>query len=182
MWQSNRKQLMNDAVPGYYRENIEAQAIINAHAELHDQLYADTQDVLAQFFVESATWGLAHWERIFGVETNEAKPLAERRPVVKARMRGIGVVSQTLIKDVAESWYGGEVAVSDQPAQHLITVKFVSSIGVPTNLGDVERALRELIPAHLALQFEFTYILIRDIDGVKTLAELEQLTLDQFAG
>nr|WP_298833927.1 putative phage tail protein [uncultured Planococcus sp.] len=154
---------MFDAMPGYYRENVEAKAIVDAHADLHNRIAGDTQDVLAQFFVESATWGLAHWERIFGIPTDEAKSLGERRSAIYARMRGVGTVSKRMIKNVAESWYGGEVDVVEVPGEFRIVIRFVSSYGIPPNLGDVERALRLLMPAHLFIEFEFKYTTYNDI-------------------
>lgn len=150
-------------MPGYYRENVESKAIVDAHADLHNHVAGDTQDVLAQFFVESATWGLAHWERIFGLATDEAKAPGERRSAIYARMRGIGTVSITMIKNVAESWYGGEVEVIEVTSEYRVIIRFVSSYGVPPNLGDVERALRLLMPAHLLLEFEFKYTTYNDV-------------------
>lgn len=163
MWQNNRKQLMNDSLPGYYRENTEAQEIVGAAAALHDRLYEDTQDILAQLYVESATWGLAKWERIFGIPVDAAKPLAERRSAIYARMRGVGTVSKRLIKSVAESWYGGEVEVIEVAAEFRVIIRFVSSFGIPPNLADVERALRLLLPAHLLLEFEFKFTTYSDV-------------------
>jgi hypothetical protein len=181
-YQRDRRAAMYEATPSYYHELVEAQEILDRQAELLDQIHADMYDVLAQFFVDTATWGLASWERIFGLPTDETKPIEERRSLIKARMRGTGTVTKTMVENVAESWYGGDVEVTENPAEYTITVKFVSSYGVPTNLNDVEKALRELIPAHLAINFEFTYLLIRDIHNVMTLAQLEATTLDKFAG
>ena len=172
---------MYEALPGYYHEIKEIAALTDLQAADHDRIYSDIQDVLAQFFVDSATWGLAYWERAFSLPTDVTKPLAERRALIKARMRGVGTVTVGLLKNVAESWYGGEVAITEKPAEYTISVKFVSSVGVPSNLADVEKALRELVPAHLAIGFEFTYLLIREVEAM-TLAELETKTLDQFAG
>lgn len=178
----NFKQDIYDATPTIYHELVEAQEILDRQAGMLERTYNDVQDLFAQFFIETATWGLANWERAFGVQTDVTKSVEERRSILKARMRGVGTVTAELIKNVAESWYGGEVNVIEKPAEYTIVVKFVSSIGVPTNLADVEKALRELVPAHLAVDFEFTYLLIREIHGVKTLAEMETITLDQFAG
>lgn len=165
-----------------YEEFRESNTILSAEQAEFALLNANIGDVLAQFFVDTATWGLAYWERVVGVETVESKPISERRAVIKAKLRGAGVVTSAHIKDVSESWYGGEVEIREEFADYKIVVKFVSSIGVPSNLIDVDTALREIIPAHLDVAFEFTFLLIRDIHGVKTLAEIETITLDQFAG
>lgn len=175
-------QSMYDYLPKYYEDVREVRAIVDGESAAIDQLHADISDVLAQFFVDTATWGLANWERLVGVAVDESKPLNQRRSVVKSKLRGIGTVTVALIKNVAEAWYNGQVEVTESPATYTISVKFTSSVGVPSNLADVETALREIIPAHLALNFEFLYLLISDIHSVKTLTEMEAITLDKFAG
>lgn len=154
-----------DYLPQVYGELLESRELLSAQEAEFKRLNASIDDVLAQYFVDTATWGLAQWERVVGVPTDASKPIAERRSVIKARLRGAGVVTVAHLKDVAESWYGGETEVREEYAEYKIVVKFVSSFGVPSNLSDVERALREIIPAHLALAFEFkflTYDLLRD--------------------
>ncbi len=171
-----------DYVPSGYRELRESNEILSAEQAEFDRLYASIYDVLDQYFVDKATWGLAYWERVVGVETDESKPISERRSVIKAKLRGAGVVNAELIKNVAESWYGGETEVREENSEYRIVVKFVSSLGIPSNMADVERALREIIPAHLDIGFEFSYLLIRDIHEVKTLSEMDEIPLSHFAG
>jgi hypothetical protein len=173
---------MYDYLPSYYEDIREARAIIDAESAQFEQLYADIADVLAQFFVDTATWGLANWERICGIPTDESKPIDQRRSVIKSKLRGIGTVTVDLIKNVAEAYYNGQVEVTEQPSLYTVKIKFVSKLGVPPNLADIQNALREIIPAHLAIDFEFSYLLIRDIHNVMTLAQLESTTLDKFAG
>ncbi|EMI10360.1 YmfQ family protein [Anoxybacillus gonensis] len=162
-----------------YRESRE---IIKAEASELESLNAAIGDVLAQFFIDTATWGLSHWERICGIPIDESKPVEQRRSVIKSKLRGIGTVTVALIKNVAESWYNGEVEVTEQPSLYTVKIKFVSKLGVPPNLADIQNALREIIPAHLAIDFEFSYLLIKDVHNVMTLSQLEATTLDKFAG
>jgi hypothetical protein len=173
---------MFDYMPREYEDLRESRAIIQAEAAEFETLNDKIADVLAQFFVDTATWGLANWERICGIPTDESKPVDQRRSVIKSKLRGIGTVTVDLIKNVAEAYYNGEVEVIEQPSLYTVKIKFVSKLGVPPNLADIQNALREIIPAHLAINFEFSYLLIRDVHNVMTLAQLESTTLDKFAG
>jgi len=173
---------MFDYMPREYEDLRESRAIIQAEAAEFETLNAAIADVLAQFYVDTATWGLANWERICGIPINESKPIDQRRSVIKSKLRGIGTVTVGLIKNVAEAYYNGQVEVIEQPSLYTVKIKFVSKLGVPPNLADIQNALREIIPAHLAIDFEFSYLLIRDIHNVMTLAQLESTTLDKFAG
>ena len=46
----------------------------------------------------------------------------------------------------------------------------------------IEAEAGRTIPAHLPMDYFFRYLLIREIHQVKTLTEMQQLTLKQFAG
>lgn len=123
---------------------------------------------------------LIKWEVMYGIVVNLNKPLEERRSVVLAKHRGLGTVTIPMIKNTAESWYNGIVEVSEGGGA--VSVKFTSNVGAPSNAADVRKALREIIPAHLMLNMLYMYLLIRDIEGVQTLSQMEGITLDKFAG
>ncbi|GAK03243.1 phage-like element PBSX protein XkdT [Geomicrobium sp. JCM 19037] len=161
-------QSMYDSMPSYYGELRESRAIIDAEAVMFERLQDDTRDLLLQFSVNTATWGLANWERVFALD-GDGLTYAERRSNIRARMRGAGIATVAHIKEVAESYDGGAVDVTEHYADYTVTITFVGTRGVPSNLADTERALREIIPAHLAVEFEFTYL---------TWDELEKLTWD----
>lgn len=149
---------LNSYLPRFYEDIREAQAILNTETKSLNQLNADIDDVLAQFFIDTATWGLSRWESICGIPTDESKPIDQRRSVVKSKVRGIGTVTVGLIKDVAESYGNGQVDVIEDNVNYTITIKFVSDLGVPTNLNDIKNSLREIIPAHLAINYAFTFV------------------------
>ncbi len=175
------EQMMYD-LPTYYNGSPEVNNIMHAEGTEIEQLIADINDLFNQAFIDTATWGLIIHEREMAIKTDLTKPYDQRRSVLKARKRGLGVVQEKMLKDVAESFYGGQVEVIFQPERLGFTIKFISSIGVPKNLDDVKKAIEEIRPAHLRVFWEFLYLLIRDIHEVKTLAQMETITLDQFAG
>ncbi|MCQ5366081.1 YmfQ family protein [Anoxybacillus salavatliensis] len=169
-------------LPNYYDNIREFQELISAEEEEIGLLQNDIDELLEQFHIDTATWGLSYWERICGIPVDESKPIDQRRSVIKSELRGIGTVTVELVKNVAEAYYNGQVEVTEQPSIYTVKIKFVSKLGVPPNLADIQNALREIIPAHLAINFEFSYLLIRDIHNAMTLSQLQATTLDKFAG
>jgi len=147
-----------DYVPPYYSELLESIEILSAENAEIAKLNADIDDLLAQFNVSTATWGLIEWERIAGITTDQEKTLGERRSVVIARLRGAGVVTKAHIKSVSEAFLGGEIEVSEKYAEYIITIKFINMYGVPSNLVDLTDILREIIPAHLGIEYEFKFV------------------------
>jgi hypothetical protein len=91
------------------------------------------------------------------------RPYEERRAAIKARMRGTGTVTKQLIKEVVESYTNGEVEVIEDPANYLVTIKFVSNVGVPPNYESAKNAVLEIIPAHIGVQFTNEYTLWQDL-------------------
>lgn len=174
----NLKTSMQDALPSYYdRSRIVANLLEREAAEL-ESLNASIAEVLDQFFIDTATWGLSHWERICDIKTDETKPYAQRRSVLKSKLRGIGTVTVDLIQDVAEAYLGGEVQVEELPSLYTIKVTFVGKLGIPPNLDDIKNVLRDIIPAHLAIQFEFTYMSWSDLTSYAlTWADVDELAL-----
>lgn len=161
----NIQQDMADYLPRYYEDTPIVTNIIGREATEFTDMNADIYDVLAQFYIDTATWGMARWENIFGVTVDEAKPIEQRRSVIKGKLRGIGTVTAELIEQVAEAYDNGTVTVEEDNAAYTIIVTFVSNLGVPANLDDIQTALRDIIPAHLAISFEFTYMTYADLDS-----------------
>ncbi len=155
---------MSDYLPSYYREIREAEQLLDREAVELNELNEAIRDVRDQLFVDTATWGLTQWERICGIPTDEAKPLHQRRSVIKSKLRGVGTVTVGLVKDVAEAYDNGEVDVTEDPVGYAVTITFVSNHGVPDNLDDIRQALQEIIPAHLAIYFAFTYMTYEALD------------------
>lgn len=148
---------MLDYAPDYYRQMDAATNIIDREAEELARLNASIGDVLAQFFIETATWGLARWERIFGLSTDASKTYAQRREILLSRLRGVGAVSAELIESVASAYANGEVAVTSKTAEYTIVITFVSSMGVPGQIDDLKAAVRDITPAHLAIEYVFRF-------------------------
>lgn len=148
-----------------------------------DTLHASVYDTLAQFFVDTATWGLPRWESEMGLVPRPGAGLQERREALRARLRGLGTATLKLIKSIGEAYLGGQLdLVEDHTAYNLI-INFVDIRGVPINLADVQAALRAIVPAHLTLQFNFRYTTWDSVDAADlTWDEVDALglTWDQW--
>lgn len=114
-------------------------------------------DLLEQFFIATATWGLVYWEREYEVETNLSQSYEQRREILLAKKRGRGTTTKQMIKSVAEAFSGGEVEVIEQSEQYTFIVRFIGIKGIPRNMQSFMDALEEIKPAHLGCQFEYTY-------------------------
>lgn len=147
-----------DLMPRPFNSSYLVEEVTSAEQIMFDKLEADKEDVLKQFFVDTATWGLKTWEEIFGIPVDEGKPYSQRRSLLKSKMRGFGTVTVSLIKQVAESFANGSVDVKVTPREYKIEIVFTSQYGRPENQEDIEQALRDIIPAHLGIYYKFKFL------------------------
>lgn len=166
-------------LPPYERNSKIFQEIMKAEQIEFDRLAIDIEDLEKQLNIDTATWGLAIYERELGIKTNLNKPLEERRSVIKSKWRGTGKVDWALIKAVVDAYTNGGVEVGFDGR---IIITFNDVKGIPPNLEDAQRAIEDISPAHLAIIYEFAYLLIKEIHEVVTLNEMEQIPLHKFAG
>lgn len=153
-------------IPSYYYNSKVVEEIIKVDAGELELLNENVRDVLNQFFVERASWGLETWERIVGVPAgDEDLTLEQRRSIVKSKLRGLGAVTATMIKSVAESFENGEVDVTEKPENYEIIITFVGKRGIPNNLEGIKSAIYDIIPAHLGAKFILTYLYFDDLEN-----------------
>ena len=118
----------------------------------------DTDLTLRQLFPTTASgWGLQLWEEAYGIPVDLSRPEEYRRTRIVAKLRGQGVTTVELIRDVAAAFVNGEVEVEEHNDEYYFIVRFVSIYGIPPNIDDLKRAIEEIKPAHLELIFEYKF-------------------------
>ncbi|MCD9020510.1 YmfQ family protein [Cohnella sp. NL03-T5] len=152
-------------LPGYYSTSRIMSSIMDVQGGELDKLWQAMDSTLDQYFVSTATWGLDLWEQELGIPTDPAKPTDQRRSVILSKIRGIGTVTVSLIKNVAEAYDGGTVNVTVKSETHTFIVKFISSRGIPPNLDDLKEVIEQIKPAHLAVEYSFTYLSFGELDS-----------------
>ncbi|SFB62544.1 hypothetical protein SAMN05216312_12214 [Cohnella sp. OV330] len=165
-------------LPPFMRRSGVYQSIFEADGAQLSARTAALADLQLQYAVDTATWGLAYYEAELGIQTDVSKTLADRRALVKSKMRGSGKIDATLLKLVVSSWTGGTVSLSF--ASGTITVNFQDIIGLPSNMDDVQASLEEIRPAHLAIAIAYRYLTIGEVEAM-TLSQLESHPLSEFA-
>lgn len=186
---------MFDYLPRYYEDIRESRAIVNAQAIAYTQFNTDIADLLNQFYLDTCTWGLPYWERLVGmvdrlnltvwdaliqrgIMFNDVEGITwdsfenafvpdeeARRSEIKARMRGFGTITKEKLAEICSAFAGGAVNVTQTPANYLITIQFVDTAGVPTSVDTLQAVVRELLPAHLAVEYIYRYLRWVELDN-----------------
>ncbi len=167
-------------VPSFLEEAEPLKSIYRATGKESGLYFEKIEDVLAQMYVETATWGLSIWEKMLGIKSFTDSSFEMRREVIISKLRGIGTTSKEMIKILAASFSGGEVEVIELPEQYKFLIKFIGVLGTPENMDGLSKAINDVKPAHLWYEYAFRYYLVSDVNTM-TIETLGKQILDKFA-
>lgn len=135
-------------------------------------------DTAAQLYPDSMTWLLETEERAANLPSTGT--LEERRTALIARWRGAGKCDVERIQSVCDSWRNGEISVGF--AKGVIVLTFIGAYGIPApaELAALQEAVDRTIPCHLAVQFLWRWLLVREVSAM-TIDELQMHRIGDFA-
>lgn len=154
---------MIEKMPGYYRKSKVMNDLVRAIENEFNRLNAETTLTENQFFVILSDRDIKHHEEDVGLIPDTSASMDTRRGRVLSKLRGTGTVTKTMMKNVAKSFINGDIKIIEYPSKYCFAVKFTLKTGVPYNLEDIKSMIEEIKPAHLAVEYIFTYRLWQDI-------------------
>ena len=175
--------MKKDYVPDFLINDPVVRSIYEAQGLEIGEIKYYIQDLIAQCFITTATWSLPLWEEEYGLPTIETDTVEERRSRLVAKKRGAGVTNIETIKKVCKSYSNGDVEVIPHYDEYYFTIKFVSEKGVPPKIQDIYDSIEEIKPAHLDVEYEFTYAYWSDymiLNDEYTWKELLNFTWDDI--
>lgn len=144
-------------MPNYYRTSKVIDNLNNTNATELNNFDKKLDSILNQFFINTADFTLERWEKELGIKIDNSYDVNFRRSKILSKIRGQGTVTIDLIKSVSESFTNGQVNVTENNPEYSFTIKFIGNKGIPPNLDDLKKAIEDIKPAHLAVQYAFTY-------------------------
>nr|DAD72097.1 MAG TPA: tail protein [Myoviridae sp. ctOyc4] len=166
------------SLPVAYRTDKWVCDLLAAIQSLDDTQREQMLDITQQLFPGSMTWALAIEERDAGLASTGT--LEERRTALIARWRGAGKCDVERIQSVCDSWRNGEISVGF--AEGVVVLTFVGAYGVPeaAELAALQEAVDRTIPCHLAVQFLWRWLLVREVSAM-AIDELQMHRIGDFA-
>lgn len=150
-------------MPGYYRNSKVMNDLIHSIENEFERLKQETILTENQFFVILSDRDIKNHEEDVGLVPDASADIETRRGRVLSKLRGTGTVTKTMMKNVAASFVNGDIEIIEHPSEYCFAVKFTSKTGVPYNIADIQAMIEEIKPAHLAVEYIFTYRLWQDI-------------------
>ena len=154
---------MLEKMPGYYRKSKVMNDLIHSIENEFERLKSETTLTENQLFVILSDRDIKSHEDDVGLVPDTSADIETRRGRVLSKLRGTGTVTKTMMKNVAASFVNGDIEIIEYPSEYCFAVKFTSKTGVPYNIADIQAMINEIKPAHLAVEYIFTYRLWQDI-------------------
>ena len=166
------------SLPVAYRTDKWVCDLLGAIQSLDDTQREQMLDITQQLFPGSMTWTLAIEERDAGLASTGT--LEERRTALIARWRGAGKCDVERIQSVCDSWRNGEISVGF--AEGVVVLTFIGAYGIPApaELAALQEAVDRTIPCHLAVQFLWRWLLVREVSAM-TIDDLQMHRIGDFA-
>jgi len=158
----NIRQDMGDYMPTYYKDIREAVAIIQTEANEITRMRAQLNKVFDNFFIVSSEPMLDRWEALLNLTAGN-RDLNARRQRIMAKLQGAGTSTIGAIKALVDSFY--TCKVSEKNRENTIDILITGYRGIPKNFPDIVDAVNEIIPAHLAVRFAFSYVQWSDVEA-----------------
>ena len=168
--------LINE-LPSFYDNNI-TKPIQNSFDIEVNSINDEVDNVLNQFFVDSATYGLDKWEKMLGISKNTFD-IQTRRENVKAKMRSRGTTTVSVIKNICEAYSNGIVEIIVNHSDYSFIIDFVGTIGIPKAFAELDKTIEEIKPCHLAHSYKFNYNTHNDLSNY-THEQLANYTHDEI--
>ena len=140
----------------YFYDNDITKPIQNSLDIEANSINENLEELLNQFFVNSATYGLDSWESMLGISKNNFD-YQTRRENIKAKMRSRGTTTIASIKNICEAYSNGQVDITVNHLDYSFTVDFIGSIGVPSAFAELDKIIEEIKPCHLEHKYKFNF-------------------------
>lgn len=151
-------------LPKYYSKSAVMAAVLLPHEKELERIIAKVEDTEKQMIISEATHALDRYEQDLCIETNHMESYEVRRSRILAKMRGLKTITKSALQNVVKTYIDGIVKVEEHPNEFTVDIKFVTRKGIPGTMDDIKKAIDEIIPAHLYVNYIFTYRTWDDVE------------------
>ena len=133
-------------LPKFLSKDGTFKATQDSLSEEHEKQRLIIIDICKQLFVESATWGLDDWERVYGLE-NKHLSIDQRRNLLLVKMRGAQTITEEKLQEIVNLVYPPKNAVVKENTGANTFKVIIDTIDA---LDEIRRVVEIYKPAHLS--------------------------------
>jgi hypothetical protein len=206
--------MLRDKFPTFYSSSPMMLELFNQEDLEIQSFQSFIVDTFNQFDIDTATRTISRWEKEFGFYTNKDNTvwnslenknttfndvegmdwntfekmfpveLEERQSAVKSRMRGAGTLTIEGLKNICTAYVNGRINVIEVPLDYKIKIEFIDERGYPSNIETLKQIINQVIPAHIAIEFQYRYLTWNELDSFGwswSQIDTKQLTYDELS-
>ncbi|WP_127506620.1 putative phage tail protein [Paenibacillus humicus] len=148
---------VSEYLPKFYEDFRVVLEMMARTANESTRLHALVQRTLDDMYPDTASEaGIERWERDYGITPMVGATLVQRKAAVIARMKAPGVTTLGRFTALVNEFYGSNVAEDFKAGRVETTI--ITKRGEPENIAEMRAAVYEVLPAHIAHEFVYTYL------------------------
>ena len=139
-------------LPLFVSKDKEINTLLSTESAEHNRQRELLIDILKQFFIHSATWGLDHWEKVCAIYSKPKESYELRRAKIYAKLQSKQISTVEFLTQLASKFFPSNADVNIKEVNSKNLFYLISNY---TALDNDYFALRDAIeiykPAHLAM-------------------------------
>jgi hypothetical protein len=104
-------------------------------------------------------WSLPWWEQMLGLTQGDNLTRQERESRILGRLQAWQRPTPFNLHALANSYPYGDIEPIMDPDGWVMTYRFISNLGRPTNIEDLRHELLRATDAHVGIKFEYRFLL-----------------------
>lgn len=155
---SDTGKVMIDYLPQYMQDGTIVRALQEGIALEIERVKRSKDDLILQFFIDTATWGLKYWEELAGIPVQDDIPenYPQRRSIIKAALSGRRFESEFWFKKRIEDLLGTVIIKDLDPETHPYRVEIESTAQIVEE-PPIQHATASIEPSAGNLDGQYTY-------------------------
>lgn len=142
-------------LPQFLKKDEHFAKIQEALSMEHEKQRQAIIDIAKQFFVDTATWGLSSWERVYATNPPADADITLRRSLIKAKMLGAQTITKKNLENIVNQFTSNKKGyVCEDTGPGCLTVMLPGSIKYLQQLSVI---LNSVLPAHLNYNFHIIF-------------------------
>lgn len=159
--------------PIYYKKSELIRAVNSALNAEFLRLESAAESISKELDIFTTDERIEDWEDSVGLKHNSNLTLEQRRSRVLARYRQTGATTKARVWAIVEAYARGKVEIIENSSEYTVLIRFIDIIGEPDNMAGITAQLKQIMPAHLKIVFEYKYRTWQDVlNSGKTWGEL----------
>ena len=157
-WLRDEKVDISKYLPEFVRGDPVLRQALAIESDEHELQRTEIRDLLAQAFIDTATWGLGDWERILALKPAPSDSYEQRRNRILLKLLGRQTSTLAFITDLIKRYCTdkSKVKVVEDNAHYAFHAEITD--GTVAYANDLLEALNTYKPAHLGFDILMRYL------------------------